>query len=78
MPFVADHRPHTRHEHRHADHVGLIDSQKISTFLKETLTSYLSPLVPLMAPNRILGEYLEGFTLASIANVARGEAPWPS
>jgi hypothetical protein len=23
-------------------------------------------------------DYLEGFTLASIANVARGEAPWPS
>lgn len=26
----------------------------------------------------VMRAYLEGFTLASIANVARGEAPWPS
>ena len=26
----------------------------------------------------VMREYLEGFTLASIANVARGESPWPS
>ena len=37
-------------------------SQKISQFLHKTLTSYLSPLTPLLAPNRVLGEYLEGFS----------------
>ena len=26
----------------------------------------------------VMRDYLEGFTLASIAHVARGEAPWPS
>ena len=26
----------------------------------------------------VMRDYLEGFTLASIANVARGESPWPS
>jgi Rrf2 family protein len=26
----------------------------------------------------VMRTYLEGFTLASIANVARGDAPWPS
>ena len=26
----------------------------------------------------VMRQYLEGFTLASIANVARGEAPWPN
>lgn len=36
-------------------------SQKISQFLRQTLAGYLAPLGPLLAPNRILGEFLEGF-----------------
>ena len=37
-------------------------SQKISEFLHDTLTSYLAPVNPLLAPNRVLGEHLEGFS----------------
>jgi len=36
-------------------------SQKIAQALQQTLTSYIAPLSPLLAPQRILGECLEGF-----------------
>ncbi len=37
-------------------------SQKISQYLQETLSGYLSPLAPLLAPNRVLGEHLQGYS----------------
>lgn len=35
-------------------------SQKLSDFLKQSLSDYLSPLAALLAPGRVLGEYMEG------------------
>lgn len=35
-------------------------SQKLSNFLRECLTSYLTPLAQLLAPQRVLGEQMEG------------------
>jgi hypothetical protein len=55
-------------------------SQKISQLLQQTLTGYLTPLAPLLAPSKILGEHLEGFTRARIPgadkNFARLEAAY--
>lgn len=36
-------------------------SQKIAHALQQTLTGYIAPLSTLLAPQRILGEYLEGY-----------------
>lgn len=41
-------------------------SQKISQFLHQTLTSYLAPIGPLLAPQNVLGEHLEGFSRARV------------
>lgn len=37
-------------------------SQKIAQYLHQLITAYLAPISPLLAPNRVLGEYLEGFS----------------
>ncbi len=37
-------------------------SQKISSLLHQTLTGYLAPLSALLAPSRVLGEHLDGFS----------------
>lgn len=46
-------------------------SQRISRFLHSTLDQYLDPLMPLFAPQKVLGGYLEGFTRERIAGAQK-------
>ena len=49
-------------------------SQKISQHLQQTISGYLSPLAPLLAPNRVLGEHLTGYSRDRLPNADKNFA----
>ena len=64
------------------DHVGLFDDvlcrlvTEIEIMARAEMSERLAPIPN--APGELMRQHLEGYTLATIADIARGDSPWPA